>query len=103
MNFDYFDLDKKILLKAQRDKRREKILNYLKENDQNYAALIKRRVEQSMVLRSKLGDDVGELEKYMDLIYEQEIYELDAVYIFALRDAQVFNNKRHEDHITDED
>ena len=103
MNFDYFDLEKKMCSKAQRDKRREKILKYLKDNDQNYAVLIKKRAEQSMILRSKLGNDIGELEKYMDLIYEQEIYELDAVYILALHDAQVFKNMRHEDVEMDEE
>lgn len=71
-----------------RVRRRDEILKDLKDNDKIYAGIIENRINQSMVLRNKLTDSAAaELEKYMDLVYEQEIYELDAVYTHAFYDA----------------
>lgn len=89
MENNYFDKyhDLKDRIEDMRIKRRDEILKELKEKNNAYADIIKERSSQSMILRNKLSDDIDEFEKYMDLIYEQEIYELDAVYVNAFYDA----------------
>lgn len=67
--------------------RRDDFINHLKSYDDEYGELIKKRENQSMVLLEQLKGNTHEFEKYMDLIYEQTIYELDALYGVAFNDA----------------
>ena len=72
---------------AMRPGRIEEILNHLKNNDPSYSDIIARRAKQSMILRGRLTDGVSDFEQYTDTVYEQALYELDAVYSAAFHDA----------------
>ena len=88
MNTNYFNENPKLktLFETMRSERRYEIFDYLRKTDETYAGIVKNRTEQSMILRSKLTD-IAELETYMDFVYEQNIYELEAIYIHAFYDA----------------
>ena len=75
------------LFGTKTSERRYEVLENLKSNDEIYASLIESRSKQSMIVRNILKNDAFELEKYIDLINAQEIYELDAIYVYAFRDA----------------
>ena len=89
MNTNYFDKypELKAAFETMRSQRQREILDHLKSTDETYASLIQNRVEQSMILRSKLANDIAAFEKYMDFVYAQEIYELEHVYACAFHDA----------------
>ena len=89
MNTSFFDEYPELhnLFEAKGGDRCYEILENLKSSDEKYSKLLKDRVKQSVIIRNKFDNDVSELEKYMDLISEQEIYELNAVYAHAFYDA----------------
>jgi len=89
MNNRFFDEYPKLgsIFEEMRRERRDEILEHLRKNDEVYAELVRNRTEQSMAIRGMLGDSIRELERYMDIICEQEIYELDKVYEYAFIDA----------------
>ena len=82
---DYPGLDE--LFRIMRENRCIEILNYLKNKDEKYSSLIKSKSEQSMRLRNNHVGDVSEFDKYMDIIHEQENYEIDMIYSYAFFDA----------------
>ena len=89
----YFDLLNKYpqlneILDKTKITRREEIFESLRINDNNYKDLLKKRKEQSVSLVEKLPKDANdEYERYMDLVYEQTIYEMNIIYELAFCDA----------------
>jgi len=77
----------KELLESMKHTRCNEILCFLKSNDNIYASLLKKRTAQSIRFSENLTNLTREFEKYMDLVYEQEILELNAIYKFAFLDA----------------
>ena len=73
--------------------RLDDFIGQLKDCDDKYADLLKKRENQSMILLEQLKGNTGEFEKYMDLIYEQANYELDAIYDVAFNDAVEISRK----------
>ena len=68
--------------------RREEIIENLRINDTFYIEILTKRKEQSILLSKKLTKEAKtEHESYMDLVYEQMVYELDALYETAFHDA----------------
>ena len=84
--FDEFPGLRELFEKNQHD-RRDEILEHLSNNDKEYIKLVKKRADQSMVVRNFMGTQTPALEKYMDIVYEQELYELDAMYSQAFCDV----------------
>jgi len=89
MNINYLNEypELKNIFEKMRAERRDEILDHLKNIDKAYSALIEKRKSLSMEIREKYRDNISEFDKYMDLVYEQEIYELDAIYTHAFYDA----------------
>lgn len=69
--------------------RRDEILAHMLEADNEYMVLCCKRAEASMSLKNVLTSiEANDLfEEYSDAIFEQEIYELHAIYKQALIDA----------------
>ena len=63
------------------------ILDDLAKTNQEYSNLIKKRALQSTAVRNECVSDVIKFNNYMDLIVEQELIELDTVYIHAFIEA----------------
>jgi hypothetical protein len=76
--------------------RRDEILSQMMENDEQYEKLCKKRADISMELKMLLSDAETDalFEKYSDAVYEQEIYELDAIYRQGLHDALDYLQKK---------
>ena len=72
-----------------RSTRRDEILSEMVETDKEYNKLRQNRADASMALKAALEGEGQHalLEAYSDAVYAQEVYELDAVYKQALRDA----------------
>ncbi|MCL1884683.1 MAG: hypothetical protein FWF81_13150 [Defluviitaleaceae bacterium] len=76
------------ILDITKIKRREEILENLRANNCDYKDILTRRAKQSIILLDELSKDANcEYEKYMDLVYEQTIYEMDIIYENAFLDA----------------
>lgn len=68
--------------------RREEIMENLRVSDDFYNDILRRRKEKSIIFVGKLPNDIKEeFEKYMDVTYEQSIYELNTLYERAFCDA----------------
>ena len=76
-----------ILNKTKR-MRREEIIENLRVSDDFYNEILIKRKNQSVSLVEGLSEDSNaEYEQYMDLVFEQVNYELNAIYEFAFHDA----------------
>lgn len=72
--------------------RRNEILSHIVETDNEYENLRCKRADASMALKNALDStNAGSLlEEYSDAVYEQEIYELDAIRFLSPRRRSVF-------------
>jgi hypothetical protein len=69
--------------------RRDEILACLVDSDSEYDNLSQKRVDASMALKTAISELEADklFEVYTDTVYDQEIYEIDAVYKQAWIDA----------------
>ncbi|MCL2202595.1 MAG: hypothetical protein FWB88_01455 [Defluviitaleaceae bacterium] len=81
--------------------RREEIINTLLASDADYQALTKHRAETSQVVLEFLRnhDMTHCFEAYSDAVFEEELYELDAIYKEAFLDAvELMEQKQFNSH-----
>lgn len=78
--------------------RQNEILSNMLKTDDNYKELIKKRTHASMVIKNII-DELEKantfFEEYSDTIYEQEIYELNAIYKQGFIDAIIVLEEYH--------
>lgn len=82
----YPDLAKQLEILCQT--RRNEILSIMLQTDSVYKKLCQDRADISMTLKNTLIDSKADtlFEKYSDVVYAQEIYELDSIYRQAIYD-----------------